>query len=161
MDVTVLTFAVYTVAAILPLSPIAVAPHLADLFEVFSRLVTWKDKGKAGGWTCLWGMCVLCYAKYVSYEISELCHKWAVLCFTACCMPSPVLPSHTARIPHLLLHLEGGVYHFFLQLYAMFPCNFVNYLKARYGPKGEAAIFKKYIAVSNTCMHYMDTHCHP
>ena len=47
-DVIVLTYAVYAVAAILPLSPIAVAPHLADLFEVFSRLVTWKDRGKAG-----------------------------------------------------------------------------------------------------------------
>ena len=60
-----------------------------------------------------------------------------------------LLPFHAAHTPQLLLlHLEGGVYHFFLQLYAMFPCNFVNYLKARYGPKGEAAVFRKHIAVS-------------
>lgn len=83
--------------------------------------------------------------------------------FTVCCTQSPlILPSHAARIPRLLLlHLEGGVYHFFLQLYAMFPCNFVNYLKARYGPKGEAAIFKKHIAVSSTCVHHMDANGHP
>lgn len=69
-----------------------------------------------------------------------------LLCVKAFSFP----PSHAAHIPQLLLlHLEGAVYHFFLQLYAMFPCNFVNYLKARYGPKGEAAVFRKHIAVSS------------
>lgn len=62
-DVIVLTYAVYAVAAILPLSPIAVAPHLADLFEVFSRLVTWKDRGKAG--VC--GPLSLCACMCVQY----------------------------------------------------------------------------------------------
>lgn len=47
-----------------------------------------------------------------------------------------------------LLHLDVAVYYYFVQLYTMYPCNFMDYLKARYGPKGEVYIFKRHIAVS-------------
>lgn len=48
-----------------------------------------------------------------------------------------------------LVHLDVAVYYYFVQLYTMYPCNFMDYLKARYGPKGEVYIFKRHIAVSN------------
>ena len=48
-----------------------------------------------------------------------------------------------------LVHLDVAVYYYFVQLYTMYPCNFMDYLKARYGPNGEVYIFKRHIAVSN------------
>jgi len=51
-----------------------------------------------------------------------------------------------------LLHLDVAVYYYFVQLYTMYPCNFLDYLKARYGPKGEVHLFKRHIAVSMKSM---------
>ena len=51
-----------------------------------------------------------------------------------------------------LLHLDVAVYYYFVQLYTMYPCNFMDYLKARYGPKGEVHLFKRHIAVSSKSM---------
>ena len=47
-----------------------------------------------------------------------------------------------------LLHLDMAV-NYFVQLYTMYPCNFMDYLKARYGPKGKIYIFKRHIAVND------------
>ena len=48
----------------------------------------------------------------------------------------------------LYLHLDVAVYYLFLQLYALFPCNFFTFLRGRYGPMGERGDFRQYIAVS-------------
>jgi hypothetical protein len=48
----------------------------------------------------------------------------------------------------LYLHLDVAVYYLFLQLYALFPCNFFTFLRGRYGPLGERSDFRQYIAVS-------------
>ena len=48
----------------------------------------------------------------------------------------------------LYLHLDVAVYYLFLQLYALFPCNFFTFLRGRYGPTGERSDFRQYISVS-------------
>ena len=48
----------------------------------------------------------------------------------------------------LYLHLDVAIYYLFLQLYALFPCNFFTFLRGRYGPTGERRYFQQYIAVS-------------
>ena len=80
----------------------------------------------------------------------------AFVCTCACMyvalalMPSLVC---LCLVPEVhLLHLDVAVYYYFVQLYTMYPCNFMDYLKARYGPKGELYIFKRHIAVSITLL---------
>lgn len=40
------------------------------------------------------------------------------------------------------------MYYLFLQLYALYPCSFLQYLKGRFGPTGEVQIYQECIAVS-------------
>lgn len=48
----------------------------------------------------------------------------------------------------LFLGLDMAVFYFFLQLYALYPCKFLQYLKARFGPTGEVEMYTEHIAVS-------------
>jgi len=71
-----------------------------------------------------------------------------------CSPPPPPPPLPAGLIPHeLYLHLDVAVYYFFLQLYALFPCNLSTYLRGRYGPTGEVYEFQEYIAVSHLVVH--------
>uniref|UniRef100_A0A1X7TPV9 Hamartin n=1 Tax=Amphimedon queenslandica TaxID=400682 RepID=A0A1X7TPV9_AMPQE len=46
----------------------------------------------------------------------------------------------------VLLSVRVAVYFLFLQLYSLYPCSFVQYLKGRFGPTGEVHIYQEYIA---------------
>ena len=46
---TILMSAVLTLTALLPLAPSYIAHHLPDLFEVFSRLATWRSANHPTG----------------------------------------------------------------------------------------------------------------
>lgn len=48
----------------------------------------------------------------------------------------------------VLLSVKVAVYFLFLQLYSLYPCSFVQYLKGRFGPTGEVHIYQEHIAVS-------------
>ena len=48
----------------------------------------------------------------------------------------------------VLLSVKVAIYFLFLQLYSLYPCSFVQYLKGRFGPTGEVHIYQEHIAVS-------------
>lgn len=54
----------------------------------------------------------------------------------------------------LVLHLDVSVYYFFLQLYALFPCNLFSFFKSfcETSTRAQVNSFQEFIAVSGFVM---------
>ena len=69
---------------------------------------------------------------------------------------SPLLAGLTPKELHL--HLEVAVYYFFMQLYALFPCNLSQFLQSHYAHSNqeEVAKFQQHIVVSTVILYTME-----
>ena len=69
---------------------------------------------------------------------------------------SPLLAGLTPKELHL--HLEVAVYYFFMQLYALFPCNLSQFLQSHYAHSSqeEVAKFQQNIVVSTVILYTME-----
>lgn len=66
------------------------------------------------------------------------------------------LKSTINKLPlEIYLGLDIAVFYLFLQLYALYPCMFINYLKARFGPTGEVDTYNETIA---PLFHHVQLH---
>jgi hypothetical protein len=53
------------------------------------------------------------------------------------------------KIPReIFLGIKAAIFFLFLQLYALYPCSLVSYLKGRFGPTGEIQVYLEHISVS-------------
>ncbi|XP_070168079.1 hamartin isoform X1 [Polyergus mexicanus] len=110
-DILPLMSALLLLVMLLPMLPAALGPYLPEIFEVFGRL-----------------------ASYYHYQSSLLSSS------------TPFTSTNTA--PHVidkdhlyLIHLQVGLYSLFHRLYAMYPCNFISYLKQQYIQRDQLATF--------------------
>ncbi|XP_011495436.1 PREDICTED: hamartin [Ceratosolen solmsi marchali] len=119
-DIVLLMSALLLLISLLPMLPTALAPHLHEIFEVFSRLAS------------LYYHCFL----YIS---SMNPTRFATV--------SPLnVFSATDADQYYRIHLQHGLQNLFHRLYAMYPCNFVFFLKQQYLQRDQLTIFKKIIS---------------
>ncbi|KAL6435574.1 hypothetical protein ACFW04_005493 [Cataglyphis niger] len=110
-DVLPLMSALLLLVMLLPMLPAALGPYLPEIFEVFGRL-----------------------ASYYHYQLSLLSSSTV---FTSTSTVSNVIDKD-----HLyLIHLQVGLHSLFHRLYAMYPCNFISYLKQQYIQRDQLATF--------------------
>ncbi|XP_033352839.1 hamartin isoform X5 [Bombus vosnesenskii] len=84
---------------LLPMLPAALGPYLTEIFEVFGRL-----------------------ASYYYHQLSSVFSS--PVRFTSTTITGTIDKNHL-----YLLHLQVGLYNLFHRLYAMYPCNFISYLR--------------------------------
>ena len=138
----------YLLCALIPLNPYHVTPHLPDIYESFTLLATLNGGGESK-------------CKYTSVCTSLYMYTFCLLLFiyhfSFFFLPPPSLSliSLTSIIfitgkiaEEVLLSVKVAIYFLFLQLYSLYPCSFVQYLKGRFGPTGEVHIYQEHIAVS-------------
>ncbi|XP_014230737.1 hamartin [Trichogramma pretiosum] len=116
-SIVLIVSALLLLITLLPMLPTALTPHLNEIFEVFSRLASFY------------------FYRYASNTPAFSLSAVSSLNFTNC--------SETEQ-PHYL-HLQVGLQNFFHRLYAMYPCNFVSFLKQQYIQRDQMLIFKKII----------------
>ncbi|XP_008215253.1 hamartin isoform X2 [Nasonia vitripennis] len=119
-DIVLLMSALLLLITLLPMLPTALTPHLNEIFEVFSRLASFH------------------YHRFISissaYSVS----------FSTISMLNQHGGCDADQL--YLLHVQVGLHHLFYRLYAMYPCNFVSFLKQQYLQRDQLAIFKKIIS---------------
>ncbi|XP_012138011.1 tuberous sclerosis 1 protein hamartin [Megachile rotundata] len=96
---------------LLPMLPAALGPYLPEIFEVFGRLASY-------------------YHHQSSSVFSSPMH------FTSTSVTGVIDKNHL-----YLLHLQVGLYSLFHRLYALYPCNFISYLKQLYIQRDQLATF--------------------
>lgn len=96
-DAVVLESAVLIITTMLPMVPVSIGPWLPELFEIFTRLSSYRAHGQGNA-------------------------------------------------PEVyLLHLHVAVYMFFHRLYAMYPNNFLMYLRTLNNEPSKKVIFQDYV----------------
>ncbi|XP_012528539.1 hamartin [Monomorium pharaonis] len=110
-DILPLMSALLLLVILLPMLPAALGPYLAEIFEVFGRLATY----------------------YHHHQSSLLSSSTP---FNSTTAPNVIDKDHL-----YLIHLQVGLYRLFHRLYAMYPCNFISYLKQQYVQRDQLATF--------------------
>ncbi|CAL7939958.1 unnamed protein product [Xylocopa violacea] len=110
-DTLSLMSALLLLVMLLPMLPAALGPYLPEIFEVFGRLASY-------------------YHHQSSSVFSSPMH------FTSTTITGTIDKNHL-----YLLHLQVGLYSLFHRLYAMYPCNFISYLKQQYIQRDQLATF--------------------
>ncbi|KAL6263512.1 hypothetical protein P5V15_006302 [Pogonomyrmex californicus] len=110
-DILPLMSALLLLVMLLPMLPAALGPYLPEIFEVFGRL-----------------------ASYYHHHQSSLLSPSTP--FTSTTAPNVIDKDHM-----YLIHLQVGLYCLFHRLYAMYPCNFISYLKQQYVQRDQLATF--------------------
>ncbi|XP_011259804.2 hamartin [Camponotus floridanus] len=110
-DILPLMSALLLLVMLLPMLPAALGPYLSEIFEVFGRL-----------------------ASYYHYQSSLLSSSTPFTSTTT--VPNVIDKDHL-----YLIHLQVGLYSLFHRLYAMYPCNFISYLKQQYIQRDQMATF--------------------
>ncbi|CAK9803346.1 TSC1 [Anthophora plagiata] len=110
-DTLSLMSALLLLVMLLPMLPAALGPYLSEIFEVFGRLASY-------------------YYHQSSSVFSSPMH------FTSTTITGAIDKNHL-----YLLHLQVGLYSLFHRLYAMYPCNFISYLKQQYIQREQLATF--------------------
>ncbi len=61
----------------------------------------------------------------------------------------------------LVMHLDVSVYYFFLQLYALFPCNLFSFFKSYClnSTRLQVNAFQEFVAVSGNGKRYRGSYC--
>ncbi|XP_043585583.1 hamartin isoform X4 [Bombus pyrosoma] len=98
-DTLSLMSALLLLVMLLPMLPAALGPYLTEIFEVFGRL-----------------------ASYYYHQLSSVFSS--PMRFTSTTITGTIDKNHL-----YLLHLQVGLYNLFHRLYAMYPCNFISYLR--------------------------------
>ncbi|XP_068982212.1 hamartin isoform X4 [Bombus flavifrons] len=98
-DTLSLMSALLLLVMLLPMLPAALGPYLTEIFEVFGRLAT-----------------------YYYHQLSSVFSS--PMRFTSTTITGTIDKNHL-----YLLHLQVGLYNLFHRLYAMYPCNFISYLR--------------------------------
>ncbi|XP_026666826.1 hamartin isoform X2 [Ceratina calcarata] len=110
-DTLSLISALFLLAMLLPMLPAALGPYLSEIFEVFGRLASYY-------------------------------HHQSLTAFSTPAHLASTTITETIDKNHLyLLHLQMGLYSLFHRLYAMYPCNFISYLKQQYVQRDQLATF--------------------
>lgn len=110
-DTLSLMSALLLLVMLLPMLPAALGPYLSEIFEVFGRL-----------------------ASYYHHQSSSIFSS--PMHFTSKTITGTIDKNHL-----YLLHLQVGLYSLFHRLYAMYPCNFISYLKQQYIQRDQLATF--------------------
>ncbi|OAD53452.1 Hamartin [Eufriesea mexicana] len=110
-DTLSLMSALLLLVMLLPILPAALGPYLSEIFEVFGRLASY-------------------------YHHQSLSVFSSPMHFTSTTMTGTIDKNHL-----YLLHLQVGLYSLFHRLYAMYPCNFISYLKQQYIQRDQLATF--------------------
>lgn len=100
---------------LLPMLPAALGPHLNEIFDIFGRLANYH------------------------------CHQSSSLTSSVITTTNNNNNNNVSNIIDndqlYLLHLRIGLNSLFHRLYAMYPCNFIAYLKVQYSPRDQDVIF--------------------
>nr|XP_034183877.1 hamartin isoform X1 [Osmia lignaria]XP_034183886.1 hamartin isoform X1 [Osmia lignaria]XP_034183894.1 hamartin isoform X1 [Osmia lignaria]XP_034183904.1 hamartin isoform X1 [Osmia lignaria] len=110
-DTLSLMSALLLLVMLVPMLPAALGPYLSEIFEVFGRLAS--------------------YYHYQSSSVSS-----SPMHFTSTTVTGTIDKNHL-----YLLHLQVGLYSLFHRLYALYPCNFISYLKQQYMQREQLATF--------------------
>ncbi|XP_039310826.1 hamartin isoform X2 [Solenopsis invicta] len=112
-DILPLMSALLLLVMLLPMLPAALGPYLPEIFEVFGRL-----------------------ASYYHHH-----HHQSSLLSSSTPFNSTTAPNVIDKDHLYLIHLQVGLYSLFHRLYAMYPCNFISYLKQQYVQRDQLATF--------------------
>ena len=128
-DIVVLTTSALVVAALIPLIPSYLGGYLGELLDTFYRLATIRSTHTFGR------------------NFALGCGSWGCVGHTSS-PPPPPMPSENVPT-QLYPHLDVAVYYFFIQLYSLFPNNFVHSLQQKVQSQQHLHNFQEYIAVSS------------
>ncbi|KAJ8668700.1 hypothetical protein QAD02_010363 [Eretmocerus hayati] len=118
-DIVLLMSALLLLIILLPMLPVALIPYLHEIFEVFARIVSYH------------------YHRFPSFSMINVPTSTSLLL-------NVHDSNHVNQI--YVLHLQVGLHNLFHRLYAMYPCNFVMFLKQQLLQRDQLPIFKKIIS---------------